>query len=157
MKKVGIVLGMLLLSLAMVSAADFSNNVVVTGDWKWVTPSWQYGNFPTANIVTSAHSPNALNMQVDLSEELGKAWKYEGNTVISADANTDFVTDLAAITVNDPRTTPGTAFTQYALSSVTQGQFTQATVSLSGQGAVSLHHYADVDSAAFQQVWVKIN
>jgi hypothetical protein len=158
MKKVAIIMGMLMLSLAMVSAADFSNNVVVTGDWKWVSPNWQSGNFVTANVVTSAHSPNAFNMQVELTENLGKAWKYEGNTVVSADAPTEFVTDLAAITLNDPRTTPATGgFTQYALYGVTEGQFSQAVVSVSGQGAVSLHHYANVDSAAFQSVWVKVN
>jgi hypothetical protein len=162
MKKLGTLVLFCVLCTATVLADSagfsFDKKALVTGDWKWDGDSWELGNFPTASFDMFVSSATALNAQVEMSETFGQAWKYESNTKIIVDAPTEFINDLQAITVNDPATTPATGgYTHYSLYSVTQGQFTQSSLGMSGNGAVSFHQFSNIQSQAFQQQWVNIN
>ena len=167
MKKT-IVLGFLALFLVgIVSAADptgfnLQKHVDVSGDWEWVGAnpggSWQITNPSTATFDLAYSSPLATMATYVENENLGIAWEYDLQSVMTSNAPTTTQTMLNAWTVNDPMTTPATGgYTEYQFYQQTTGQFSTSALSVNGFGAAVIHSVVGIQSPATQYIGIAIN
>ena len=159
MKKISIVLAMLVLMSVSVFAYDFElhKQTVVTGDWQW-TGSWQNGNFMTAVYQIDATSDHSKISSYGEIETLGTAWTYDFASQMQTSAATTSTTQLHAITLNDPATTPATGgYTQYSLGNHNYGDYTESHLSVTGQGYVDIVTTVNSDTGLTQFNDVTIN
>ena len=150
---------MLVLMSVSVFAYDFElhKQTVVTGDWKW-TGSWQSGNFMTAVYQIDAVSDLSKLNAYSESETLGTAWTYSFSSLMQTSAATTSTTQLHAITLNDPATTPATGgYTQYSLGNHNYGDYTESHLSVTGQGYVDIVTTVNSDTGLTQFNDVTIN
>ena len=163
MKKI-ITLGFLAVFLAgIVSAADptgffVSKSVVVTGDWEWDGDSWENGNFPTTTFGMNDASPLATFASFTQVEALGEPWKYNFESMMTSNADTNTHTELDVWTVNDPATTPATGgYTAYNFMEHSTGDFSDSTLTVSGFGNCFVGSNVEFSGSAWQHTGVDIN
>jgi hypothetical protein len=159
-KSMSIMAVLVLLAVGMVSAVPswtVDKSVVVTGDYKWVD-GWTLPS-PAPRTATYDFVASGTGMDTDYAEAetLGSAWKYKFNNELVTDGPGAIHSFAWMTTVNDPRTTPGTAFTDYAFGTHNQGTFTESTVVVSGLGFADISHSATFNSAFTSQNFVCVN
>ena len=163
MKKVISILAVLmLLAVGMVSAYSptwtVDKDVVVNGDYKWSGSSW---TLPSPHPVTATYGFEAMGAGMNVNyieaEVMGSAWTYDFNNMLSTDGKGNIHAFADITTVNDPRTTPGTAFTDYAFGTKNDGVFSHSVVIVSGQGFANIDHSATFTGAFTSQNFVCIN
>ena len=152
---------MLMLVVGMASATAFEviKSVDVTGDWVW-TGSWTK---PIPQPVTATYSFNALSPLATSAsyaetEKMGTPWKYSLDMNLGANSAGNTLSAFDAITVNDPATTPATGgYTQYGFHSASAGDFTSSSLTVTGEGAVSVGVSTIFDTGFTQINQVRVN
>lgn len=143
---------------AYVPSWTVNKDVVVTGDYKWNGASWTLPS-PAPTTATYSFDAQGIGMNVDYieAETMGSAWKYDFHNKLTTDGSGTINSFADITTVNDPRTTPATAFTNYAFGTQNDGVYSHSTIVVSGNGFATIDHSATFNSAFTTQNFVCVN
>jgi len=160
MNKTALFFGVFLVAISLVNAGTFNIEKYssITGDWKWENSKWNYGNYQTGWYGMSAESQDTLNAFYVEYENLGTPWKYDLESHLGFDGFGTITNAFNVWTVNDPATTPATGgYTQYRYESHTFAKFSEAHLTVTGEGAINLETNIETDSEVQQDVLVDVN
>ena len=160
-----IMLAMLMIAIVGISgvaATPFSvdKDVVVTGDWVWDN-AW---TLPSPSPITAefnfeALSPLATSAGYTETEHLGTPWKYGLDMNLGANSAGNTHSLFKAVTVNVPGldNCPSTEFSQFGFSSISAGEFSGTSLTITGEGFVSVEVSTLFDTAFTQFNQVRLN
>jgi len=115
---------------------------VVTGDYKWDGNSW---TLPSPAPITATYQFQASGKgfaALQESEALGQAWLYDYHNQLTSSDSGSLFAGATVSTVNDPATTPGTAYTQFAFGVQNTGHYSSSQLVVTGNGFADISHSA---------------
>ncbi len=161
MKKL-VMLAIFFIAIGGVTATPFSvdKDVLVTGDWVWDS-AW---TLPSTAPMTAEFNFEALSPLATISgykeiEQLGTPWKYSLDMNLGANSAGNTHSLFKAITVNVPGEDdcPSTELSQFGFSSISAGEFSGTSLTITGEGFVSVEISTVFDTAFTQLNQVRLN
>ena len=151
-----------MIAIGSVGATSFSvdKDAVITGDWVWDN-AW---NLPSTAPITAqfnfeALSPLATSAGYTEIEHIGTPWKYGLDMNLGANSAGNTHSLFEAVTVNVPGLDdcPSTEFSQFGFSSISAGEFSGTSLTITGEGFVSVEVSTLFDTAFTQFNQVRLN
>jgi len=161
MKKL-VMLAIFFIAIGGVAATPFSvdKDVVVTGDWVWDNAWTLPSTAPiTARFNFEALSPLATSALYTEVEQLGTPWAYKLDMNLGGNSAGNTHSLFEAVTVNVPglNNCPSTEFSQFGFSSISAGEFSGTSLTITGEGFVSVEVSTLFDTAFTQINQVRLN
>ena len=155
-------LAIFLIAVGSVGATPFSvdKDAVITGDWVWDNAWTLPSTAPiTARFNFDALSPLATSAGYTETEHIGTPWKYglDMNLGANSAGNTHSLFEAATINVPGFNGCPSTEFSQFGFSSISTGEFSGTSLTITGEGFVSVEVSTLFDTAFTQINQVRLN